>query len=536
MVWLADLQRYLVVEVPRSDFMLPIEQQLYQSLLIGAGLLLVSLVLLYPLAVSLSRPLQLFQQQLVEITRTLNLSKRLQTEDKVELDELAAQTNTLLERLSFAIRGGQHGSSRLTETANNLALTAGLVNRNTDRQQEEPQSMAAAVEEMSSSVAEITSTMEELSASSTQIADHSQSVVDVASLTLDSSKGAAAMQHLQLRMADTHHDSENSLQEIVQLGRKSKEISKVMDLINTLADSIIHLLRNALDHGIETPDIRQQKCKPVQGLFQISARQDGGWVVLEVRDDGQGLSLVTIRDKALKKGLVSSEQLAEMSDQQVSDLIFEPGFSTSNIITEFSGRGVGMDVVKRSIVDDLQGVISLHSSLDQGTCFTLRLPLSLAMMRVLLIRAGEQVLGFTAQYVTELISVAVSGLINVADRNAVIIRNEFVPVIVALARLLKHRLRNTDVIGRYGGEEFALLLKDISSDTAEALVNELREDFSNIIFNAGQQQFSCTFSAGISMYPDYKRAEDLRMAADVALYQAKTQGRNQVVVSKACNE
>lgn len=536
-VWLADLQRYLVVEVPRSDFMLPIEQQLYQSLLIGAGLLLVSLVLLYPLAVSLSRPLQLFQQQLVEITRTLNLSKRLQTEDKAELGELAAQTNTLLERLSFAIRGVQHGSSRLTETANNLALTAGLVNRNTDRQQEEPQSMAAAVEEMSSSVAEVTSTMEELSASSTQIADHSQSVVDVASLTLDSSKkGAAAMQHLQLRMADTHHDSENSLQEIVQLGRKSKEISKVMDLINTLADPIIHLLRNALDHGIETPDIRQQKCKPVQGLLQISARQDGGWVVLEVRDDGQGLSLVTIRDKALKKGLVSSEQLAEMSDQQVSDLIFEPGFSTSNIITEFSGRGVGMDVVKRSIVDDLQGVISLHSSLDQGTCFTLRLPLSLAMMRVLLIRAGEQVLGFTAQYVTELISVAVSGLINVADRNAVIIRNEFVPVIVALARLLKHRLRNTDVIGRYGGEEFALLLKDISSDTAEALVNELREDFSNIIFNAGQQQFSCTFSAGISMYPDYKRAEDLRMAADVALYQAKTQGRNQVVVSKACNE
>ena len=245
-VWLADLQRYLVVEVPRSDFMAPIEQQLYQSLLIGAGLLLVSLVLLYPLAVSLSRPLQLFQQQLVEITRTLNLSKRLQTDDKAELGELAAQTNTLLERLSVAISGVQYGSSRLTETANNLALTAGLVNRNTDRQQEVTQSMAAAVEEMSSSVAEITSTMEELSASSTQIADHSQSVVDVASLTLDSSKrGAAAMQHLQLRMADIHHDSENSLQEIVQLGRKSKEISKVMDLINTLADQTKLIAFNA---------------------------------------------------------------------------------------------------------------------------------------------------------------------------------------------------------------------------------------------------------------------------------------------------
>ncbi len=97
-VWLADLQRYLVVEVPRSDFMAPIELQLYQSLLVGVILLLISLVLLYPLAVSLSRPLVLFQRQLVEITQTLDLSQRLQTTDKAELGELATQTNNLLAR------------------------------------------------------------------------------------------------------------------------------------------------------------------------------------------------------------------------------------------------------------------------------------------------------------------------------------------------------------------------------------------------------------------------------------------------------
>ena len=106
-------------------------------------------------------------------------------------------------------------------------------------------------------------------------------------------------------------------------------------------------------------------------------------------------------------------------------------------------------------------------------------------------------------------------------------------VIVALARMLKHRLRNTDVIGRYGGEEFALVLKNITADAAEALVNELREDFSKIIFDSGERQFTCEFSAGISMYPGYNHAEDLRMAADVALYQAKKQGRNQVVMSQA---
>ena len=91
---------------------------------------------------------------------------------------------------------------------------------------------------------------------------------------------------------------------------------------------------------------------------------------------------------------------------------------------------------------------------------------------------------------------------------------------------------NTDVIGRYGGEEFALVLKNITADAAEALVNELREDFSKIVFDAGEKQFNCNFSAGISMYPGHDHAEDLRMAADEALYQAKNQGRNQVVMSR----
>ena len=245
-VWIEDLQRYLVVEVPRDEIMAPIMQQLLQALLVGGLLLIVSLVLFYPLAVSLSKPLVDFQKQLGVITRTLDLSKRLTTSDKAELGDLADQTNSLLKRLETAINGVLGSSKRLTETATHLAQTAGLVGRNTDKQQEVSQSMAAAVEQMSSSVAEITSTMEELSASSTQIADHSQSVVDVANITLDSSKkGATAMQTLQARMDDIHQGSASSLQEIMQLGSKSKEISKVMDLINTLADQTKLIAFNA---------------------------------------------------------------------------------------------------------------------------------------------------------------------------------------------------------------------------------------------------------------------------------------------------
>ena len=219
---------------------------LQQLMLLTMTVLFVGGLLVLWLTRALTSPLERFQEQLKYISNTLDLSQRLETKDEAELGELAAQTNSLLARLAGAIRGVLHSSSHLSEAANNLALTAGLVSRNTGRQQEVSQSMAAAVEQMSSSVAEITSTMEELSASSTQIADHSQSVVDVANLTLDSSKkGADAMQYLQLRMADIHHDSENSLQEIVLLGSKSKEISKVMDLINNLADQTKLIAFNA---------------------------------------------------------------------------------------------------------------------------------------------------------------------------------------------------------------------------------------------------------------------------------------------------
>lgn len=245
-VWIDALQRYLLVEVPREEYMLPIRQQLLQSVLLGLVLLLVSLALLYPLVTSLTRPILSFQQQMKQITRTLNLAQRIQVGDRAEVGDLAVQTNHLLERLGHVIQGILSSSKQLNLSANQLAHTAGLVSHQQHLQQQVSQSMAAAVEQMSSSVAEITSTMEELSASSTQIADHSQSVVDVANLTLDNSKkGAQAMQQLVQRMTEIQQDNARSLQEIMELGAKSKQISKVMDLINTLADQTKLIAFNA---------------------------------------------------------------------------------------------------------------------------------------------------------------------------------------------------------------------------------------------------------------------------------------------------
>lgn len=213
------------------------------------------------------------------------------------------------------------------------------------------------------------------------------------------------------------------------------EIELDRQMIDKLSDPIVHLLRNAVDHGLETPAARLAAGKQAQGRVTLSARQDGGWVVIEVADDGSGVPLDSVREKAVRKGFVSAEQAAGLSDQKVVDLIFLPGFSTSAIITEISGRGVGMDVVKQSIVDDLQGEVTVETRPGAGTTFALRLPLSLAVMRVLLVEVRGLPFGFTAQYVSELIRVPLEEMLTVVERNAVIIRNEFVPV-VALADLL----------------------------------------------------------------------------------------------------
>lgn len=207
-------------------------------------------------------------------------------------------------------------------------------------------------------------------------------------------------------------------------------------MIDKLGDPIVHLLRNAVDHGIETPAERQAAGKTAQGRITLSAHQDGGWVVVEIADDGGGISLARVREKAVRKGFVSAEQVALMSDQEVIDLIFLPGFSTSAIITDISGRGVGMDVVKQNIVDDLQGMISVDTRPGAGTTFVLRLSLSLAVMRVLLIKANGLPFGFTSQYVAELLRVPDSAVVSAAEREVVIIRNEFVPV-VPLAEILR---------------------------------------------------------------------------------------------------
>ncbi|RKT44801.1 hybrid sensor histidine kinase/response regulator [Thiocapsa rosea] len=207
------------------------------------------------------------------------------------------------------------------------------------------------------------------------------------------------------------------------------EIELDRQIIDHLSDALVHLLRNAIDHGIESTEERLTAGKPTLGEIRVSARQEGGAVMIAIVDDGRGLDRARILEKAMQKGLIDAGASQEITDEQVADLIFQPGFSTSPIITEVSGRGVGLDVVKRAITDDLQGSVSIKSRPGAGTTLTLKLPLSLAVMRILLLEAGGHCFGISAAHVSELIRTSRSETIQVAGRPAVVLRNELVPLI-----------------------------------------------------------------------------------------------------------
>ncbi|GAB4532179.1 MAG: hypothetical protein Tsb0014_16360 [Pleurocapsa sp.] len=173
-------------------------------------------------------------------------------------------------------------------------------------------------------------------------------------------------------------------------------------VLEKLYDPLLHLLRNAFDHGIETPEIRAQKGKPEEGLIEIRAYYQGNQTVIEVQDDGKGLDLETIAKKAIKNGLISTEEATAASKEELFALIFEPGFSTASKISELSGRGVGMNVV-RSQIEFLKGKITISSLADKGTTFTMRLPLTLTIAKLLVCSLGATAFAIPSDSIEEII-------------------------------------------------------------------------------------------------------------------------------------
>jgi two-component system chemotaxis sensor kinase CheA len=181
-------------------------------------------------------------------------------------------------------------------------------------------------------------------------------------------------------------DLSGQLGKSIELTTTGGETELDKTVIERLKDPLVHIIRNAIDHGIEAPDVRRKAKKPEIGTIDLSAEHSGAHVLIRIRDDGKGLDPAMIRKKALEKGLLQGDE--ELDDQEALNLLFAPGFSTAEKVTDLSGRGVGMDVVKKSI-ESLRGSIDLTSVPGKGTTITLKLPLTLAIIDGLLVTIGS---------------------------------------------------------------------------------------------------------------------------------------------------
>ncbi len=212
--------------------------------------------------------------------------------------------------------------------------------------------------------------------------------------------------------------------ELVVSGEQT-ELDKTV--LEKIGDPLVHLVRNSLDHGIEAPDDRIESGKPPRGTIRLQAAHEGGKIVIQISDDGAGLPVNKILAKARERGLVEPDQT--LSKEEVLDLIFQPGFSTADVVTDVSGRGVGMDVVRRNI-KALSGMIDVESEEGVGTTFTIRLPLTVAIMDGQLVRVGTETYVLPLVSIVESIQIENQRLNVIASSQQVYtLRNEYIPIV-----------------------------------------------------------------------------------------------------------
>jgi two-component system chemotaxis sensor kinase CheA len=212
--------------------------------------------------------------------------------------------------------------------------------------------------------------------------------------------------------------------ELVLSGEET-EIDKTM--IEDLNDPLVHLIRNAVDHGVDTPEERAAAGKPAKSLVHLSAEQVGDHIIIEITDDGRGIRADAIRQKAIEKGLIDVETANSLDEKQSLNLIFLPGFSTKDQISDVSGRGVGMDVVKTNI-QKLNGRVDVTSVVGQGSTFRIMLPLTLAILPVLMVRLGTQPFAVPLSMVREILPIRSEDVQRVSGKATMIVREEVLPI------------------------------------------------------------------------------------------------------------
>ncbi|MBU3902945.1 MAG: chemotaxis protein CheA [Gammaproteobacteria bacterium] len=242
--------------------------------------------------------------------------------------------------------------------------------------------------------------------------------------------------------------------ELVLIGEET-EMDKTM--IEDLNDPLVHLVRNAVDHGVETIVERRAAGKPEKSMVELAARQEGDHILITITDDGKGMRPEVIRNKAVEKGLITNEVANTLDENQCLELVFLPGFSTKDEISSVSGRGVGMDVVKTNI-QKLNGSIQIQSEPGKGSIFSISLPLTLAILPVLVLRLGDQSFAVPLSMVREILPVTRDALQQVSGKATMIVRGEVLPVL-PLTQLIgwgNNERSEVGVLMQFGSNSFIL--------------------------------------------------------------------------------
>ncbi len=222
-------------------------------------------------------------------------------------------------------------------------------------------------------------------------------------------------------------DLARSLNKEINLELRGEDTDLDKNLVEALADPLVHLVRNAVDHGVEMPDIREAAGKPRLGQVVLGAAQEGDHILLTISDDGAGMDAEILRQKAVEKGMMDEESASRLTDSEAYALIFAPGFSMKQEISDISGRGVGMDVVKTSI-SKLNGVIDIDSNVGTGTTLTIKVPLTLAIMPTLMVILGDQIFAFPLVSVNEIFHLDTTKINIVDGQQTIMVRNKTLPL------------------------------------------------------------------------------------------------------------
>jgi two-component system chemotaxis sensor kinase CheA len=222
-------------------------------------------------------------------------------------------------------------------------------------------------------------------------------------------------------------DLSNKMEKDINFVMEGQETELDRSIIDELSDPLTHLLRNAIDHGIESPEERKEKGKNPVGKIELKAYQKGSEILIEVKDDGAGIDAEKIGRKALEKGIVTEEELEQLEKRDILDFVFHPGFSTASEVTDVSGRGVGMDIV-RNTVKKLDGQISIESELGSGSSFIISLPLTLAITQALMVKINGDIFAIPINAVSETLTIESSNIKQVRGKDVIVLRENTIPL------------------------------------------------------------------------------------------------------------